>query len=254
MSNEPDANELYQLPAALQDDSDSEEVDYGTMTAFQQEAIDEMVAIAAEAKSYTPIVKLTQPNSKVLNEENTAHKRGHFNLEGEAIGNEFIAILLAVRARATRFAEVGGGIEHVYDMKDPRFQQWLSIGGKRHQVGPEYLVWLPELKKFARIHLYGTSAQNIGDFTVNNDKPKLVYSKKIDKPEYTWWVIQARTATDASGNPLDRNALPKPKRSALKKQQERFRNPHLYDDPDSDSEEIKEVPSTGRSSPTSLDR
>lgn len=122
------------------------------------------------------------------------------NQEADNIGGDFDAILLDVRPTAVDF---NGGVDKVHDPEGARFLEIKAdtddkISGNAY--GPEFLVYLPEQKKFATFHMSNKSDRKLGSGknlellgTVVKFGSKSVSAEKKDEKgnmqKFTWMVI-----------------------------------------------------------------
>ena len=78
------------------------------------------------------------------------------------LGTQFVGLYVSVRPKAMQFKPE---VKSCYNPRDPLFQE-LKVkaeqGGNNCAWGPEFLVWLPEVEKFASYFLGNASGRNEG--------------------------------------------------------------------------------------------
>jgi len=194
------------LPAALQPSGD--------MEAFSE---------VSSTQAFVPYIQLMGSNSKVVKQGK--FPMGHFalgvNQELKDIGDEFICMPVAWRAKAVRFDP----LTMVYDVKDDDFQTIKADSAKQNSgccYGPEFLLWLPDYDRLAT-YLLGskTGRREAGNVQTFIGHPCKMRSHFIDdkKSGYSWHGMKV----DAFGGDIKL-----PDWEAVMSQIDSFKHPEKY--------------------------
>ena len=173
----------------------------------------------SKAGDYLPRLQLMTANSDPC-------KAGEFPVNNYAVvdgnslidlGNQVDVLNVAWRPKAL---EMGEEVISAFDPKDKEFariQEKSMTPNSGCMFGPEFLVWIPQIKKWATFFMGSKSARRESP----NVKSKMrqavtLKSKKIESPKYTWFAPLAT----ACSTPFDLPAV-----EEIQEQANKFMNP-----------------------------
>lgn len=140
--------------------------------------------------AFVPYISLMGTSSELVKEGK--FPIGNFALvkdqQHQDIGDNFIALIVAWRAKAMRWGE---DVTAVYDQKDPEFNAIKEEANVPNSMGagygPEYLMWLPDQQCFATYFLSNpTGRREAGNFHVLLGNTCRVKSRLIKGKKHTW--------------------------------------------------------------------
>lgn len=192
---------------------DSQQSKYATKDA---------VAVVTTVGDYLPYVQLFGGNSLMCKESKIG--MGHFGVTiGKNLtdlGTTFIAMLLSWRPKAMIYSPK---VISYFDHSAKEFQDIQATADQKDSnkgYGPEFLLWLPELEKFATFFLGNKTGRNeAGNLisAINNGKRKVKINSHLIKTEkYSWHGPESSTYD------LD---IVMPPTDDLRKVLEKFNNP-----------------------------
>ena len=118
-------------------------------------------ADVSTSSTFLPYIQLFGSSSNAVKEGKIS--MGHFGLGRssaiEALGDEFICLIVSWRPKAIRFSPTR---VVVYDMQDDDFSMIKDAAKAKQEgyaYGPEFLLWLPDFKTFAVYHLNNPTGQ-----------------------------------------------------------------------------------------------
>lgn len=191
-------------------------------------------ALGVTTEMSTQVEALTKssdflPQVRVYGSESTIVKRGqfpmgHFGLYFSSerivdLGTQFDCIVVAYRPRTS----IVSGEQPVsfYDVNSKEFNEMKDRALSREQgylAGLEYLVWLPEVKKFGLFFMGNpTLRRESANVQANVGKAITLRIKLIETKQYTWHGAQAFTCNG--------DAMELPDMEKLKAEVEKFKNP-----------------------------
>lgn len=163
-----------------------------TLIPVNQTSSEENALAVAQAQ-FLPRIKLCQGSAKEVAKKKVK-AGGHFALVRTKediidLGDEVVIIPIASRAKA--MDTNGDSILTNFEPKSPEF---LRIQGESKQkdsgcmFGPEFLIWLPELKEFCTFFLASATARKQG---INMQKllgnAGVLTSEYIETEKYSWF-------------------------------------------------------------------
>lgn len=138
----------------------------GLIVSEQEE---QMLGELNTGKTFLPRIQLMQALSGPVNAEPPLAAKGDFVLtirKGELInlGREFVCVPVTFRLKVTEFA-ADGTINSYFDINSPEFARVKDKSKEGFDsgclAGPEFLLWLPDVKMFATYHLTSQTAQGM---------------------------------------------------------------------------------------------
>lgn len=185
---------------------------------------------AASSSTFLPRIQLLTSNSEKCKtgEFPTNHYALIQDQKHDDLGNNVDVLLVTWRPKAL---EVGDAVISVFDPNDAEFQriQDRSMNEKDSgcMFGPEFLVWVPSVKRFATFFMGTKSARReAGNVKARLKQAATFGSQKIETKKYTWFAPQV----SACSTPFDM-----PPRDELMSAVEQFNNP-----PKNDVEGVKD--------------
>jgi len=215
--------------------------DAGLMVSEQEE---QLLGELSTGKTFLPRIQLMQAMSAQVNKEPPEAAKGDYLLvinksEFHNFGREFVCVPVTFRLKATEFSP-DGTIRSFFDITTPEF---IRVKDKAQSdgfdsgclAGPEFLLWLPDLKRFATYHLTSQTAQGIAKTLrgLQGSPAVIKASIQTNRKKQTYFMP---TCSAFNG---EISAYPEP--AILKDEANSFRNPKS-----SEIEDAEESSDTGR--------
>lgn len=153
-------------------------------------------ALSAVTKvgDYLPYVQVYSGSSKEVKKKEI--EMGVFGIRESKnslinIGEEFIAFVIAWRPKAMQFQPK---VLSFFDVESKEFKEIEAKAEEKNSgcgFGPEFLLWLPEYKRFATYFLGNKTGRNEAPNLIGPLKDKgpfacIQKAKLIETPDYTW--------------------------------------------------------------------
>lgn len=186
-----------------------------------QKYSDETFDAAASGSSFLPRLQLMTSNSEKCKtgEFPTNHYALVSDQKHDDLGKNVDVLLLVWRPKAL---DTGGDVViSVYDVDSEEFariqDRSLNVQNSNCMFGPEFLVWIPSIQKFATFFC-GTksSRREAGNIKALLKKPATLTSQKCSNKSFTWFAPQV----SACSTPFDL-----PQQDKLVAAVEQFNNP-----------------------------
>lgn len=157
-------------------------------------ADDSALAAVTSVGDFLPYIALYGSNSGEV--KRGEFPMGHFGLRKSKslivdLGEKFVAAVLAWRPKAMAYKPE---VISVYDITDPLFIDIQKTAGEKDSnkgFGPEFLIWLPEIKEFATYFLGNPTGRNESPNILGPLKEKSPFvciqqSDLIETAKYSW--------------------------------------------------------------------
>tara|TARA_Y100000593_G_C4220872_1_gene291760 strand:- start:42 stop:686 length:645 start_codon:yes stop_codon:yes gene_type:complete len=174
------------------------------------------------SSKFIPQIKLMNAMSGDLKKttESFNPRQGDFVWNNQVLGSRFHAVSIGYRPKAIRFNN--GEVEMLsYDMESADFKTIQGSNDSNDRVGPEFLLWLPEVQGFGVYHFTKTARNNAGVFKTMAGSPMEVYSEEVSSKNFSWFTIRGRAAT------FEINAENSPSEDLYNSVTEMFNNPKV---------------------------
>jgi hypothetical protein len=153
---------------------------------------------ATKTGDYLPRLQLMTASSEVC--KTGAFPINHFAIVRDQnmkdLGKEVNILVIAWRPKALQISDE---IISIYNTKDPEFARIRDLSGEKDSgamYGPEFLVWIPDARKFATFFM-GTKSMRREATVVNEMMRQAVTLKgvQISNAKYTWFSAKAERCT-----------------------------------------------------------
>jgi len=174
-----------------------------------------------QAGDYLPRLQLASANSDLVTDE--VVPANDFALvydksTADSLGKEVDCIMLDYRAKAL---DTGSDEPvSVFDRSHPEFERikkQSDIKDSGCMFGPEFLVYIPSVEKFATFFCCSKSLRREARrFRDSMKRPITLFGRKVETPKYKWWIATLKECS---------TPFALPPKAEIMKQLEQFQNP-----------------------------